>query len=128
MEGVELMNFRRLAFISIIWIFLNLISPIQIAKAEARQCAIVKTEAKKIFDGKYKASDGALLELAKRTVKAYQLIITNKECISSKDYKEMISGIRELKKSCIDAKKDEFVWGMMKEMCSTYTPLWKYIK
>ncbi len=114
--------------ISIVAILLSLISPIQVAKAEARQCAVVKAEAKKIFDGKYKTSDGALLELAKRTVKAYQLIITNKDCISKKEYKEMIAGIRELKKSCIDAKKDAFIWGMMKEMCSAYTPLWKYIK
>jgi hypothetical protein len=128
MEGVKLMNLRQLACISIFSIFLNLISPIQIAKAEARQCAIVKAEAKKIFDGKYKSSDGALLELAKRTVKAYQLIITNRDCISKKDYKEMITGIQELKKSCVDAKKDALVWGMMKEMCSAYSPLWKYVK
>jgi hypothetical protein len=128
MEGAKFMNFGKVASISLLSVLLNLISPIQVVEAEARQCAIVKTEAKKIFDGKYKSSDGALLELAKRTVKAYQLIITNKNCISKKDYTEMITGIRELKKSCVDAKKDAFVWGMMKEMCSAYTPLWKYIK
>jgi hypothetical protein len=89
---------------------------------------MVKIEAKKIFEAKYKSSEGALNEIAKRTVKAYLLIIQNKDCIPAKDYKEMINTITELKKSCDDAKKDKFVWGMMKSMCSAYTPLWKYVK
>lgn len=104
------------------------IFPGSLAQAEARQCAVVKNEAKKIFEGKYKQEDGALLELAKRTVKAYTLIIQNKACVSSKEYKEMLAGIRDLRKGCVEAKKEELAWMIMKDMCKIYAPLYKYVK
>jgi hypothetical protein len=98
------------------------------AFAEARQCAVVKNEAKKIFEGKYKEDDGVLAELATRTVKAYTLIIKNKNCLTNKEYKELLTGIKELKKGCSDAKKDEFAWSLMKDLCKIYTPLFKYAR
>jgi hypothetical protein len=104
------------------------LTPVQVSHSETRQCAVVKAEAGKILDDKYQSTDSALMELAKRTVKIYRLIIQNKECFSAKEYRSLVSGIKELKQSCDQARKDEFSWEFMKGICKAYSPLWKYIR
>lgn len=99
-----------------------------VAQAESRQCAVVMGQVKAIFDGKYASEDSALTDLAKRTVKAYSIIFKNTNCLSKKNLREIKKGVQELRTSCLEAKKDEFSWAIMKGMCKIYEPLWKYAK
>lgn len=105
-------------------LFLNPIS------VEAKlTCKQVTTQTKKFFQGEYKGDpEKALVVFAQTLAKAYDLTLKNQSCFSKKEIAEMKKAIVELKVNCDKARQDKTAWLVQKDICSAYTPLYKWIK
>jgi hypothetical protein len=99
------------------------------ASAAKRPCSALKTDIQQMLDAKYTGSEAdAPQEYARRIVKAYQMGFVNKNCLTTKEYNGLLTGVSQLRDDCTKAKKDKSAWAEVSKRCNIYKSLYKYIK
>jgi hypothetical protein len=99
------------------------------ATAAKRPCSALKTDIQQMLDAKYTGSEtDAPQEYARRIVKAYQMGFVNKNCLTTKEYNGLLTGVTQLRDDCAKAKKDKTTWAEVSKRCNIYKGLYKYIK
>lgn len=99
------------------------------ATAAKRPCSALKTDIQQMLDAKYTGSEAdAPQEYARRIVKAYQMGFVNKNCLTTKEYNGLLTGVTQLRDDCAKAMKDKSTWAEVSKRCNIYKGLYKYIK
>lgn len=93
-------------------------------------CNYVAKQAKSVFAKNWTEAQSKepLGELAKRVNKSMTIVFSNQRCFKKTEVAEMRKSIRDIQKQCIDAKKDEFTWSFMKDLCEAFSGVYKYAK
>lgn len=99
------------------------------AVAAKRPCSALKTDIQQMLDAKYSGSEAdAPQEYARRIVKAYQMGFVNKNCLTSKEYNGLLTGVTQLRDDCTKARLDKSTWADVSKRCNIYKGLYKYVK
>lgn len=99
------------------------------AFAAKRPCSALKTDIQQMLDAKYTGSESdAPQEYARRVVKAYQMGFLNKNCLTSKEYNGLLTGVTQLRDDCTKARLDKASWADVSKRCNIYKALYKYVK
>ena len=99
------------------------------AVAAKRPCSALKTDIQQMLDAKYTGSEAdAPQEYARRVVKAYQMGFVNKNCLTSKEYNGLLTGVTQLRDDCSKARLDKAAWADVAKRCNFYKGLYKYVK
>lgn len=99
------------------------------ATAAKRPCSALKTDIQQMLDAKYTGSEtDAPQEYARRIVKAYQMGFINKNCLTTKEYNGLLTGVTQLRDDCTKAKSDKTAWAQVSQRCNIYKGLYKYVK
>ena len=101
----------------------------QEASAAKRPCSALKTDIQQMLDAKYTGSEAdAPQEYARRIVKAYQMGFTNKNCLTSKEFNGLLTGVTQLRDDCAKARLEKNNWADVSKRCNIYKSLYKFIK
>lgn len=101
----------------------------QEASAAKRPCSALKTDIQQMLDAKYTGSEAdAPQEYARRIVKAYQMGFANKNCLTSKEYNGLLTGVTQLRDDCAKARSEKNNWVDVSKRCNIYKSLYKFIK
>ncbi len=99
------------------------------AQGAKRPCSALKSDIQQMLDAKYTGSEAdAPQEYARRIVKAYQMGFVNKNCLTSKEYNGLLTGVTQLRDDCAKAKNDKSAWAQVSKRCNIYKSLYKYVK
>ena len=99
------------------------------AVAAKRPCSALKTDIQKMLDASYSGSEAdATQEYARRVVKAYQMGFTNKNCLTSKEYNGLLTGVTQIRDDCSKARLEKTTWKDVSKRCNTYKVLYKYVQ
>ena len=99
------------------------------AGAAKRPCSALKTDIQQMLDAKYTGSESdAPQEYARRIVKAYQMGFVNRNCLTTKEYNGLLTGVSQLRDDCAKAKNDKMAWAEVSKRCNIYKALYKYVK
>jgi len=99
------------------------------ASAAKRPCSALKTDIQQMLDAKYTGSEAdAPQEYARRIVKAYQMGFANKNCLTSKEFNGLLTGVTQLRDDCAKARLEKNNWADVSKRCNIYKSLYKFIK
>ncbi len=97
--------------------------------AAKRPCSALKTDIQQMLDAKYTGSEAdAPQEYARRIVKAYQMGFINRNCLTTKEYNGLLTGVSQLRDDCTKARNDKTAWAEVSKRCNIYKALYKYVK
>lgn len=112
----------------VLLVITSLFSLPEVAAAK-RPCSALKTDIQQMLDAKYTGSEAdAPQEYARRIVKAYQMGFANKNCLTTKEFNGLLTGVTQLRDDCAKAKLDKANWADVSKRCSIYKGLYKFIK
>ena len=115
-------------------LLMTLVVPISSQPANAGgsiNCAVLKRMTANLFNPSPSPSPNAKniwIEAGKAFNKAMDLAFANQGCYKKSEIAGMKKALKELKLHCMNAKKDDLTWSLLKGMCSAYEPSFKYAK
>ena len=99
------------------------------ATAAKKPCSALKGDIQAMLNAPYSGAEAdAANEYARRIVKAYSLGFANKNCLTSKEYNGLITGVTQLRDDCAKAKLNKQTWGEISKRCNIYKVLYKFAK
>ena len=99
------------------------------AVAAKKPCSALKGDIQAMLNAPYTGSESdAATEYARRIVKAYSLGFANKNCLTTKEYNGLITGVTQLRDDCAKAKSAKTNWQEISKRCNLYKTLYKFAK
>lgn len=128
-------NMRKFAIwvkLTVIAFLLSLLMPISFNSANATMnCAVLKKMTANLFKDSPNSkpqAENVWKEASQAFNKAMDLAFSNQGCYKKSEISGMRKAIKDLKMQCDKAKSDPAVWWILKGMCQSYSPSFKYAK